>query len=143
MEKLLLKHFCAPKSQLLEPPWAAIKTLMAPIPELRHMVFIGPLQHLMTTMPDSSILPTAERYFFYNLTWKKAGRFRCGVLRRLNDFPNKIITLRLEIAQQMDEAEIMGPMISQGQELLNQLGENEGLKEDIAHFRRVASNWNT
>lgn len=50
----------------------------------------------------------------------------------------KIITLRLEIAQQMNDDEIMMSMISQGQELLNQIGESEGLQEDIAHFSRLA-----
>lgn len=54
----------------------------------------------------------------------------------------KLITLRLEIAQQMDDAEIMTPMIKKGKELLNQLDESELLKEDIAHFNRLSSNWN-
>lgn len=51
----------------------------------------------------------------------------------------KIITLRLDVAHKMDDIKTMKQLIGKGRELLNQLGENNSLKEDIANFRRLSS----
>ncbi|WP_310395591.1 hypothetical protein [Hymenobacter sp.] len=55
----------------------------------------------------------------------------------------KIITLRIEIAHQMDDTATIEQLIKRGDEALNQIDNNNLLKSDIANFRRLSSDRKT
>lgn len=54
-----------------------------------------------------------------------------------------LITLRLDIAYKMDDIETMKQLIVKGEELLNQLGQDRSLTEDILNFKRLSSDIET